>query len=75
MTPAEPLLQVRDLRVDVAERNVLKSVSLDVPAGALLVLMGANGSGKSTWPHAGRVIRATASSAARHASPARTCWR
>jgi Fe-S cluster assembly ATP-binding protein len=30
MTP-EPLLQVRDLRVDVGERNVLKSVSLDVP--------------------------------------------
>ncbi|HEY8706414.1 MAG TPA: Fe-S cluster assembly ATPase SufC [Burkholderiaceae bacterium] len=48
MTTAEPLLSVRDLRVDVAERNVLKSVSLDVPAGALVVLMGANGSGKST---------------------------
>ena len=48
MTPPEPLMQVRDLRVDVGDRNVLKSVSLDVPAGALLVLMGANGSGKST---------------------------
>ncbi len=48
MTHPEPLLQVRDLRVDVGERNVLKSVSLDVPAGALVVLMGANGSGKST---------------------------
>ncbi len=48
MTHPEPLLALRDLRVDVAERNVLKSVSLDVPAGALLVLMGANGSGKST---------------------------
>ncbi len=48
MTPSEPLLQVRDLRVDVGDRSILKSVSLDVPAGALLVLMGANGSGKST---------------------------
>jgi hypothetical protein len=48
MTATEPLLQLRDLRVDVGERNVLKSVTLDVPAGALLVLMGANGSGKST---------------------------
>ena len=38
MTPSEPLLQVRDLRVDVGERRILKSVSLDVPAGALLVL-------------------------------------
>jgi len=48
MTHPEPLLELRDLRVDVAERHVLKSVSLTVPAGALLVLMGANGSGKST---------------------------
>ncbi|HET8694555.1 MAG TPA: Fe-S cluster assembly ATPase SufC [Aquabacterium sp.] len=42
------LLDVRDLRVDVAERHVLKSVSLKVAPGELLVLMGANGSGKST---------------------------
>ena len=48
MTPSEALLQLRDLRVDVGDRHILKSVSLDVPAGALLVLMGANGSGKST---------------------------
>ena len=48
MNSTEPLLQVRDLRVDVGDRNVLKSVTLDVPAGALVVLMGANGSGKST---------------------------
>jgi Fe-S cluster assembly ATP-binding protein len=44
----QPLLQARDLRVRVGERTVLQSVSLDVPAGALVVLMGANGSGKST---------------------------
>jgi len=44
----EPLLRLRDLRVDVGERNVLTSASLDVRAGALAVLMGANGSGKST---------------------------
>ncbi len=42
------LLDVRNLRVDVAERNVLRSVSLQVAPGELLVLMGANGSGKST---------------------------
>ena len=45
---AKPLLEVRDLRVDVGEKTVLKSVSLSVPAGSLVVLMGANGSGKST---------------------------
>ena len=48
MNSTEPLLNVRDLRVDVGDRHVLKSVSLEVPAGALVVLMGANGSGKST---------------------------
>lgn len=48
MTPNEPLLELRDLRVDVGEREVLAGVTLAVPAGALLVLMGANGSGKST---------------------------
>ena len=47
MTSPEPLLQVRDLRVQVGERTVLHSVSLDVNAGSLVVLMGANGSGKS----------------------------
>jgi len=48
MTTPSPLLQVRDLRVNVGERTVLHSVSLDVAPGALVVLMGANGSGKST---------------------------
>lgn len=37
MTSTTPLLQVRDLRVRVGERTVLQSVSLDVPAGALVV--------------------------------------
>ena len=48
MTSSTPLLQVRDLRVNVGERTVLHSVSLDVQPGQLVVLMGANGSGKST---------------------------
>ena len=48
MTTPSQLLQVRNLRVDVGARNVLKSVSLDVVPGALVALMGANGSGKST---------------------------
>lgn len=48
MNAPQPLLQVKDLRVEVGERTVLQSVSLDVAPGALVVLMGANGSGKST---------------------------
>ena len=39
MTPSTPLLQVRDLRVDVGERTVLRSVHLDVAAGSLVVLI------------------------------------
>ena len=54
-TQTPPLLQVDDLRVDVAGHSVLKSVSLQARAGQLIVVMGANGSGKSTmeptcWP-------------------------
>jgi Fe-S cluster assembly ATP-binding protein len=45
---SEPLLRLRDLRVDVGGRHVLKSVSFDVQRGGLVALMGANGSGKST---------------------------
>lgn len=48
MTTTTPVLQVRDLRVEIGERTVLQSVSLDVQPGSLIVLMGANGSGKST---------------------------
>ncbi|MDQ1259695.1 MAG: Fe-S cluster assembly ATP-binding protein [Pseudomonadota bacterium] len=48
MTTTNPLLQVRNLRVDVGERTVLRSVQLEASAGSLVVLMGANGSGKST---------------------------
>ena len=47
-TQTPPLLQVDDLRVDVAGHSVLKSVSLQARAGQLIVVMGANGSGKST---------------------------
>ncbi|MBC5784700.1 Fe-S cluster assembly ATPase SufC [Ramlibacter sp. USB13] len=48
MDTNQPVLQVQDLRVDVAGRTVLQSVSLQVQPGAVVVLMGANGSGKST---------------------------
>ena len=47
-SPREPLLSVRELRVDVGATRVLRSVGFDVDAGELVVLMGANGSGKST---------------------------
>lgn len=49
MRKNEMLLAVEDLAVDVGERRVLNSVSLAVPGGSVAVLMGANGSGKSTF--------------------------
>ena len=42
------VLSVDQLAVEIAERQVLQSVTLEIPRGSLAVLMGANGSGKST---------------------------
>lgn len=48
MKTNEIVLSVENLAVEVGEREVLSSVSLEIPRGRLAVLMGANGSGKST---------------------------
>jgi FeS assembly ATPase SufC len=48
MKTTENLLAVENLAVEVGEREVLSSISLEIPRGSLAVLMGANGSGKST---------------------------
>ena len=45
------LLEIQDLRVEVAGKEILKGITLDVEAGKVHAIMGPNGSGKSTLSH------------------------
>jgi polar amino acid transport system ATP-binding protein len=45
----EPLIRIRDLRKSFGAHEVLKGVSLDVHAGEVVSIIGASGSGKSTF--------------------------
>lgn len=42
------MLSVRDVRSGYGKKEILHGVSLDVPEGAIVTLLGANGAGKST---------------------------
>jgi Fe-S cluster assembly ATP-binding protein len=47
-----PLLEIRDLSVEVENKEVLKGVNLVINPGEVHAIMGKNGSGKTTLSHA-----------------------
>jgi branched-chain amino acid transport system ATP-binding protein len=60
---SEPVLSVKDLQVHYGAIHALRGISLEVPDGKVVALIGANGAGKTTTLRAiTRMLRVTAGS-------------
>ena len=46
------MLKIENLNVSVGGKSIIKSLSLDIPKGSVVALMGPNGCGKSTLAQA-----------------------
>ena len=42
------MIAIKDLKVSIEDKNILKGIDLEIPKGEVHVIMGRNGSGKST---------------------------
>ena len=47
----EKLLEIKDLYVNAGEKEILKGINLNINKGEVHVIMGPNGSGKTTTAH------------------------
>jgi len=64
-SPADTILEVRNIHTFIGEFHILEGVSVEVPRGSITVLLGRNGAGKTTTlrsiiglapPHSGEII-------------------